>query len=444
MQRLGRGVPVAGVIAVAASLVFFSGMALATPAKTVAKSAAKPAVKTAVQPPPDVVLRHMLSGQAQDTLASLVMRFNEEQKGRIRVVVQNMDALDDVERRRLPSMALLEPDDSMLFFRDKPKFKPLYQVMTTSGQKLEAGQFFPLVADAVDDGAGRIQALPLGLSLPVLMWNKDELRKAGLDPEEPPQSWFDVQTRAGKLYDEGSACPLTSSRFSWIHLENVSTQHGEPLLTATRAAPCGRASTAWWISSIWRCCRAGTRRAISSISVPGSEADHRFLSGECAMITGESALYREARRAGIAVGMSPIPFYDDMHGANRERILPGGMGLWALAGRSTHEYQGVAQFVRFMLRPEVQNEWLRGTGFLPMTPAAMRTLESLDVPPPLVNLATRRLGEASPAKLRTKHNAGLSQLRSIVNEEVTDVWANRKPAKEALDIAMRRAGSGAQ
>ncbi|SMB29175.1 putative sn-glycerol-3-phosphate-binding periplasmic protein UgpB [Sterolibacterium denitrificans] len=443
MQRLGRGVPVAGVIAVAASLVFFSGMALATPAKTVAKSAAKPAAKTAVQPAPDVVLRHMLSGQAQDTLASLVMRFNEEQKGRIRVVVQNMGALDDAERRRLPSMALLEPDDSMLFFRDKPKFKPLYQVMTTNGQRLEAGQFFPLVADAVDDGAGRIQALPLGLSLPVLMWNKDELRKAGLDPEEPPQSWFDVQMRAGKLYDEGSACPLTSSRFSWIHLENVSTQHGEPLLVRDK----GRAMRARLNSMVdikhLALLSSWYKARYFQYFGPGSEADHRFLSGECAMITGESALYQEARRAGIAVGMSPMPFYDDMHGANRERILPGGMGLWALAGRSAHEYQGVAQFVRFMLRPEVQNEWLRGTGFLPMTPVAMRTLESLDVPPPLVNLATRRLGEASPAKLRTKHNAGLSQLRSIVDEEVADVWANRKPAKQALDIAMRRAGGGA-
>lgn len=436
MQHSGRGVLVAGVIAVTAGLAFFSGMALATPAKAVAKIPAKPAA----QPSPDVVLRHMLSGQAQDTLASLVMRFNEEQKGQVRVVMQNMGALDDAERRRLPAMALLEPDDSMLFFQGKPKFKPLYQVMSTAGQKLEARQFFPLVADAVDDGAGHIQALPLGLSLPVLMWNKDELRKAGLDPEEPPQNWFDVQVRAGKLHDEGSACPLTSSRFSWIHLENVSAQHGEPLLVRGK----GRAMRARLNSMVdikhLALLSSWYKARYFQYFGPGSEADHRFLSGECAMITGESALYQEARRAGIAVGMSPMPFYDDMYGANRERILPGGMGLWALAGRSAHEYRGVSQFVRFMLRPEVQNEWLRGTGFLPMTPAALSTLKSLDAPPPLVNLATRRLGEDSPAKLRTKHNAGLSQLRSIVDEEVADVWANRKPAKEALDVAMRRAG----
>ncbi|MBV2234213.1 MAG: extracellular solute-binding protein [Sterolibacterium sp.] len=419
---------------------------MATPAKAAAaKVASKPVAKPVVQPSPDVLLRHMLSGQAQETLASLVMRFNEEQKGRVRVIMQNAGALDDAERQRLPAMALLEPDDSVQFFQGKPKFRPLHQVMASTGQKLEARQFFPLVADAVDDGAGHIQALPLGLSLPVLMWNKNVLRNAGLDSEDSPQSWFDLQVRAGKLYDEGIACPLTSSRFSWVHLENVSIQHGEPLLVRDK----GRTLRARLNSMVdikhLALLSSWYKARYFQYFGPGSEADHRFLSGECAMITGESALYQEARRAGIAVGMSPIPFYDDMYGANREKILPGGMGLWALAGRTVNEYRGVSQFVSFMMRPEVQDEWLRGTGFLPMTPTALRTLESLDAPASLVSLAARRLGQASPAKLRTKHNAdnaGLSRLRSIISEEVDDVWANRKPAKEALDVAMRRA-SGA-
>jgi sn-glycerol 3-phosphate transport system substrate-binding protein len=37
-------------------------------------------------------------------------------------------------------------------------------------------------------------------------------------------------------------------------------------------------------------------------SGPAREGNRRFLSGECALLTGESSLYAEARRAGIDVG----------------------------------------------------------------------------------------------------------------------------------------------
>jgi sn-glycerol 3-phosphate transport system substrate-binding protein len=404
----------------------------------------KPAATSAVNSrglPQDVVLRHMLSGVPQDTLATLVLRFNDEQKGRGRVILQNVHDLDDQERHNLPTMALLEPDDGPLFFHGLPRFKPMHQVMAVAAEKLDAKQFFPLIADAVDDGAGRIQALPLGLSLPVLLWNKKVLRQAGLDPDESPKTWLEVQARAGSLFDAGSKCPVTTSRFSWVHLENVSTQHGEPLAVAEKG---GRSQvrlnsmvdvkhlallSSWYKAHYFR------------YFGPGNEADRRFLAGECAMMTGESALYPEAVRAGLDVGISQMPFYDDMYGANQEKILPGGQGLWVLAGRKKEEYLTAAHFARFMLRPDVQSEWLRGTGFLPMTPGALNAMKARGAPQPLVTLASRRLAQASPAKTRAKYNFGLTRLREILGEEVATVWANLKPAKEALDTAMRRANS---
>lgn len=60
--------------------------------------------------------------------------------------------------------------------------------MAEARQPLSAKSFYSQIADAVDDFAGRIQALPLGLSLPVLFWNKDSFRKAGLDPETPAEN----------------------------------------------------------------------------------------------------------------------------------------------------------------------------------------------------------------------------------------------------------------
>ena len=112
----------------------------------------------------DVSLRHDLSGKALDSLATLVLRFNDEQKGKGRVLLQDVRGTE--HRQVLPHLALLNTDDSMRFFDTRPRYRPLYEVMREGGQKLEATHFYPQVADAVDDASGRLQALPLALSLP--------------------------------------------------------------------------------------------------------------------------------------------------------------------------------------------------------------------------------------------------------------------------------------
>lgn len=390
----------------------------------------------------EVTLRHNLSGWAQDVLEQLVLRFNERQPDHSRVVLQDLQGLDHEQKKILPHMALLDPDDSMAFFQTRPRFRPLYQVMAAAGESLDAKRFFPLVADAVDDRSGRLLALPLGLSLPVLMWNRDAYRKAGLDPDRVPKTWEEVQEIAGHLVDKGVQCPLTSSRFAWVHLENLSSQHGEPLAVQERG---GRSKavlnrlvdvkhlallSSWYKSAYFR------------YFGPGNEADEKFLSGECAMFTGESSLYVRALHAGFDVGVAETPHYADMFGVTPDKVLPDGAALWVLAGRRKEGYQVVARFAAYMQRPEVQAAWLHSTGYLPMTPVAVSALRREGVEPALLDAATRRLSDASPPPSRTKRGAGLVRLREILGEEIAAVWANTKPAKEALDTAMRRINSG--
>ena len=156
------------------------------------------------------------------------------------------------------------------------------------------------------------------------------------------------------------------------------------------------------------------------------------------MFTGESWLYAEAIHSGLAVGVAELPYYDDVRGATPSKVLPDGAALWVLAGHSKSEYQIAASFASFMLRPLVQVEWVRATGYLPMMPATLEALKRLGVAPTLLDATTRRLSERPTATGRTKHGADLSRIREILNEEMASVWANAKPAKEALDSAMQR------
>ena len=386
----------------------------------------------------EIILRHAFAGPALDTLASLVLRFNDEQKGRAGVLLQDLSGLDEDARRQLPHLALLDDDDSMAFFGTRPRFKMLYQVMAESGAKLDVKHFFPLAADAVDDTLGRLQALPLGLSMPVLMWNKDVYRHAGLAPDIAPKTWWELQEQAGRLRDAGVKCPYTSSRFAWVHMENLSSQHGEAFAAREKngntQVALNRMVNVKHIALMASWYKSRYLHYFGS----GDQSDRKFLSGECAILTGESSLYAKAMHAGFAVGVSELPYYDDVRDATPAKVLPDGVALWVLANHKKKEYQLAARFISFMLRPQVQVEWVRATGYLPMTPAAVEALKAAGVEPTLLDAATRRLSERKTVTTRTKHGAGLNRMREILNEEIADVWADRKPAKEALDTAMRR------
>ena len=383
----------------------------------------------------DIRLRHDLEGRTLDTLATLVLRFNDEQKGKGRILLQDSRGLEN--RHALPHLALLDPDDSMQFFAGRPRFRHLHEVMREAGQQFDTAQFYPQVADAVDDASGRIQALPLALSLPVLLTNRAALRKAGLDPDLPVQTWWDLQKVAGAIHERGGKCPLTTARFAWVHAENVSTQAGEAVVA--RVGRGDKVLVNGMVNVKHLALLASWQKSrYFHYSGPGREGNQRFLSGECAMLTGESSLYGEAKRAGIDVGVAALPHHEDVYAARPADVLPDGAGLWVLAGHNKDEYRVAARFMAFLLRPEVQTEWVLATSYLPMTRGAMMALRDSGIPQSLLDAAQKRLSASNKGSTRARHGPIRDHLHEFLGEEVVLVWTTGRAAKEALDRTVRR------
>jgi sn-glycerol 3-phosphate transport system substrate-binding protein len=390
----------------------------------------------------DITLRHELTGQSLDALATLAVRFNGEQKGKSRILLQDLKGLQgSAELHQPPHLALLDPTDNQRFFGTSPRFLPLHQVMEASKLKLEAKAFYPQMAGAVDDLKGKIQALPLAHALPVLFYNRDAFVRAGLDPDNPPKTWWEVQTAAGKLFDAGFKCPLTSSNFAWVHVDNMSSQHGEPVLARDGKTDRVALNTMVHVKHI-ALLASWQKSFYFHYFGPGREGDAKFMSGQCSMLTGESPLYVELKKSGgFRFGVAELPHYDDVRGARPGDVLPDGAALWVLPGKSKDEYAVVARFTEFLLKPEVQREWVQATGFLPMMPAAVDALKGGGGSPDLLEKVAKRLSVVPSAAERTKHGGGRSRIRGILNEEIEFVWGNKKPAKEALDTAMQRANA---
>lgn len=378
----------------------------------------------------ELVLRHGLEGRALDALSTLTLQFNESQKGKGKIVLQGLSGVED--KRKLPDLALLHPDDAMTFFDTLPRYLPLSKVLAEGGEKLDTKRFFPQIADAVDDSSSRLLALPLGMSLPVLLWNKDLFAKAGLDPEVPPKTWWEVQNAAGSLFDAGIKCPLTSSRFAWIHVENTSTQHAEPVEVKPNRVTLNSmvnvkhlALLASWQKSFYFHYYGGRQ-----------EADGRFLSGQCAMLTGESSLYADVLERKLNMGVAALPYYDDVYGVQPTNVVPQGAGLWFLAGMKKPELKVAAAYVGFLMRPQTQRMWVKATGYLPMTPDALLALRDSGIPLKLLDTLEKRL--SAPKYAHPRLDGASERLHQVLGEEVEAVWRDEKPAKAALDTAMQR------
>lgn len=396
----------------------------------------------------EITLRHALDGKTQDTLATLVMRFNDSLKGKGRVALQDARSVEN--KQQLPVLALLEVDDSMAFFDTRPRFTPLSKMMRESGQSLDKVNFYPQMLDAVGDASGQAQALPLGMSLPVLLINHALLPPL-LPPQLPqiapvidlsPRTWLEVQNIAGTLYDHGIKCPLTSSRFAWVHLENMAAQHGEQIEFRSGRIEKVKANSLMNVKHLALLASWQKSRYFHYFG-PDGEGSQRFLNGECAMLTGESALYVAARAAGMDVTIAPLPYYDDAYGAQREKVLPDGAALWVLPGHKKAEYRLAARFVTYLLRPDVQKDWVRASGSLPMTPDALTALRESGIPAAIADAADKRLADSRKGSTRARPGPLRDRLRRVLGEEVALVWSSPMPAKEALDITTRRANEAA-
>ena len=108
------------------------------------------------------------------------------------------------------------------------------------------------------------------------------------------------------------------------------------------------------------------------------------------------------------------------------------------SGLKPAETKGVAKLVSYILGPEIQINLTLAGGFLPITPVARAAASSKLLKSDLAGL------EVAFSQLRGKHEpmlvrpAQIEAVRQILNEELEAVWANKKPAKEALDEAVRR------
>ena len=408
-------------LTVALSLALACSVVQAKPAKPAAKPAPAPAASA------DFELAHNLGEIGEERLQAIVDRFNKELGSALKLV--------RLEKGDKPAALNLMRRYDMSDVLSQPKnFVPMHDMMAKAGQPLNLGELSGDLKAGVVDAKGRLVALPVLYSTPVLFYNKNAFRKAKLNPDQPPKTWFEMQGMLDKLQDAGYACPYTSSWPVWVHVDNVSAVSGVP------AANDKGQLTFNGLPQVKHLAMMATWSKANYFKLFGrrNEASARFNEGECAMITTDSREHVDFRDAkGVELGVAPLPYHDDVYGG-RQSSLADGASLWVGAGHAAAHYKQAAKFVSFMLSPEMQIEMVRVYGGLPLTSAARMAARSklLQDGDKTLEVAYASLnGNGNKPAMRV---ANIDAVRIVANEELEAVWADKKPAKAALDTSVSR------
>ena len=417
----------------------------------VALAALLAGLATAAQAQTEIQWWHSMGGALGQKLNALAHKFNASQKDYKVVPVykgsypESLTATIAAYRAgKAPHIVQVFEVGTATMMAAGKAIVPVAKVMADAKQPFNPKSYLPAVAGYYTDRNGNMLSFPFNSSTVVLYVNRDAFKKAGLDPDKAPKTWKELNAFALQLKVRGQECAYTSGWPSWMHIENFSAWHNVPM--GTRQNGMLGLDTKFVFNSplhVRHLTMLGQMAKRGAFTYAGrtNQAEAKFASGECAMLTsstGAQANFRQNAKFDWSVNF--IPYHDDVKGAPQNSII-GGASLWIMGGKKPAEYKGVAKFFAFLSRPEIQMEWHTGTGYVPITMAAyeMTRKSGFYDKNPGADIAVKQLTYKPP----TENSKGLRcgnfvQGREVIEEEMEAVFAGKKDAKTALDDAVRR------
>ncbi|MEH6545874.1 MAG: sn-glycerol-3-phosphate ABC transporter substrate-binding protein UgpB [Sneathiella sp.] len=319
---------------------------------------------------------------------------------------------------------------------------PVEQMMKDAGEPFDKSQYLPAVISYYQTSGGELLSMPFNSSTPVLWYNADAFKKAGV--ASVPKTWPEMKTASEKLVAAGYKCGFSFGWQSWVMVENFSSWHNLPMGTEENGFT-GTNTIFEFNNDIVKTHMTNLQDwSKNKLFVYGGrrgDSLSMFTNGECGMWMNSSAYYGSIKKqAKFEFGQSMLPYYPEVIKSPQNSII-GGATLWVLKGKDADEYKGVAQFMNYLSSPEVQAWWHQETGYVPITTPAyeLSKKQGFYKSNPGTDTAIKQLSLNTP----TPNSRGIRfgnfvQIRDVINEEMEAIWSGDKTGAEGMDEAAKR------
>jgi sn-glycerol 3-phosphate transport system substrate-binding protein len=401
----------------------------------------------------EIVFWHSMGGVNGDALERMADGFNSSQEEfHVRPVFQGgfADSLKKlVSSFGTASMpVLIQLDDIQLrFMVDSEATTPVQDFVDREGDvgRTELTDFESR-AIAYYSLDRKLQAMPFNLSGPILYYDKNAFRDAGLDPERPPTTLEEVREYSERLLRRDDAGEITRNgialNISAWYFEQMLAKQGaqyanngngrDALATEVRFdGPEGEAILTWWDDMV-------EDGLATNVGQQGLQALLSVLSGKSAMAIESTAAMRSILQAlgpaaaNVGAGSLPAPYSPE------GGIVLGGAAAWIMSDRPEVEQRGAWEFLKYATQPEIQAQWHADTGYFPVRISAwdMEPAATLHREVPQFTTAREQFLR-SPVNRATEGAVigPFTQVRESIVEAFEQVLVGGKSPRDAIDEA---------
>lgn len=324
---------------------------------------------------------------------------------------------------------------------------PVYKLMKDTGYDVNWNDYLQPVLSYYMDANGNLMSMPFNSSTPVMYYNVDLFKKAGIAPLSKDKSitWDELGEICAKLIKSGVPGGMVTAWQSWTQIENYSAIHNIPF-----------ASKANGYEGLDCELTINNDKVVNHITrLKSWMGDNRFFYGgqkyqgpKSEFIAQNAGVYIDSI-SGIAKlkkavkdfkwDVAPLPVESWMK--EPQNSIIGGASNWVLKGHSKKEYEAVAAFLDFLATNRMQGYWHMETGYFPITLTSYKRLKDVGYfdANPFQEVGIKQMTRRTPTKISRGLRLGyFIQIRNIINEELELVWNDTKSPKAALDNAVKR------
>jgi sn-glycerol 3-phosphate transport system substrate-binding protein len=301
---------------------------------------------------------------------------------------------------------------------------------------------------------GKLRALPWPVSNPILLYDKSKFRKAGLDPDRPPQTLDEVREMSRTIVARGAAKYGIALRTQDYYNEFFYAKAGQAYVNndggrngrATKALldnSTGRKIWTWWKDMV------SSGLALNAGSAPGNFDNLLSLgNGDAAMTIDASAalgtilqVLKSGQYPGVEPAAGPLPSLKVGGG------VPVGDGSLWISNRVSPAKQAAAwQFAKFLEEPKQQAALAAATGFVPVRQSAVEfpELQAFWRNEPAFRVAYDQLLAPGGPAANGSVIGNYQGVRDAVRDALTAMLAQGKSVDDALADAQRNADAAIQ
>ncbi|MFB6365022.1 ABC transporter substrate-binding protein [Paenibacillus elgii] len=399
--------------------------------------------------PVKVVWWHSMSGELGKAVDKLVADFNASQKD---VVVEAVfqGSYDESLNKMKASMdsksgpALIQVYEiGSRFMIDSKAITPIQKFIDADKYDVSKLEENILNYYTVD---GKLNSMPFNTSNPILYYNKDMFKAAGLDPEKPPVTYEEIAEAAKKLTKDGKA-GASFAIYGWFMEQFFANQGAEllnngngrtgPATESMLGSDAGINTMTWWKQMI-------DDKTMLNLGRKTDDTKKAFAAGQIAMTLDSTASLRgivSATEGKFQVGTAFLP---KPKGAKDGGVIVGGASLYILNNRSESEQKGAWEFIKFLADPKQQAYWHVNTGYFPITKKAYdeQLVKDNLTKFPQFKTAVDQLHQTKANKATQGAVMGVfPEARQLTEVAIEEVLNGKKSPKEALDGAAKEISS---